>query len=407
VERRRARAPQSEYFTAFWSEPGHAGADGQVDDSVIDIKTTVTKTVTAQEAVALGVLGFGSMLLAAPSDKRVGIVLSGDAAEGAEGARITITSGAAAGRQLYCVASADGLLLGSAIGEAQTLLFDGVEPGDEIHVDNRDFLAYCSYYRHHLTSPDDVRRLSMDGHPIYPQHELVGATSLGSAVFGPMELTGAIRRPVFLIQHTHDTSGWPVGGVEYAERVVAHLGERTDAQFRFWWLDQAEHIPASSIPVRSRPAPTTRLIDYGGAHEAALDALVAWIERGVAPPDATAYTFDRLDKGLRLPATAGERRGMQPVVVLTANGSDRAEVDVGEPVHFAVTAEAPAQSGAIVELAWDFDGDGTWPAVDVLRAPRPPRLPTRSTRLAKRAPTSPRCGSSRTQPVTPPTRTRG
>jgi hypothetical protein len=98
---------------------------------------------------------------------------------------------------------------------------------------------------------------------------------------------------------------------------------------------------------------------------------------------------------------------MQPVVVLTANGSDRAEVDVGEPVHFAVTAEAPTQSGAIVELAWDFDGDGTWPAVDVLRAPRPPRLPTRSTRLAKRAPTSPRCGSSRTQPVTPPTRTRG
>ena len=36
---------------------------------------------------------------------------------------------------------------------------------------------------------------------------------------------------------------------------------------------------------------------------------------------------------------------------------------VGEPVAFAVDAVAPPGAGAIVEIAWDFDGSGTWPEV--------------------------------------------
>ena len=36
---------------------------------------------------------------------------------------------------------------------------------------------------------------------------------------------------------------------------------------------------------------------------------------------------------------------------------------VGDAVRFAVDAVAPPGAGAIVEIAWDFDGTGTWPEV--------------------------------------------
>jgi len=353
----------AEYFDAFWTEVGHAGADGALENAVLDVKATVARAVNSHEASEYPISGFGRMLLTSPPDKQVGIVLTDDTLEGVDGARITITSGAAAGRQLYCVTSADGLLVGSSMGAAQTLLFDGVEPGDEVHVDNRDFLAYCYSYRHHAGTAEEVRRLAVDGQPVYPVHDWLDMASTSSPVFGGIDITGALRRPLFLIQHTHDSSGWPSGGTGYADSVRDRAGETLDEQFRFWWLDHAEHVPASSIPARSRPVPTTRLVDFGGGHEAALDAMVAWIERGVAPPSSTTYDLDAQDKGLRLPAAGEHRLGIQPVAHATADGAARAEVRVGQVVTLAVDATAPPSAGAIVEIAWDFDGSGAWPEI--------------------------------------------
>ena len=213
---------EREYFDAFWTEPGHAGADGVLDRGVIDVKTTVDKVLTSAEAAAYPFTGFGRMFTMAPPEKKIAIVLKGDSLERIEGSRITIRSGAAAGRSLYCTTSAGGAIVGSSIGEAQTLLFDGVEPGDEVSVDNRDFLAYCYYYRHHAT-PELARRLFIDGKPIYPQHEGGSMIEFSSPVFGPIDRTGTIKHPVFVLQHTHDTSGWPVGGVATEELVRAPI----------------------------------------------------------------------------------------------------------------------------------------------------------------------------------------
>jgi hypothetical protein len=38
-------------------------------------------------------------------------------------------------------------------------------------------------------------------------------------------------------------------------------------------------------------------------------------------------------------------------------------VRVGEAVALAVDAAAPPGGGAIVDIAWDFDGSGAWPEV--------------------------------------------
>jgi hypothetical protein len=359
---------QAEYFDAFWSEPGHAGADGMVDRDVVDLKTTVSRVFRPAEAAEYPQSGFGRALLVAPPDKQIGISVREEITGPVEGARITLMSGAAAGRSLYCVISTQGLLLGSGIGEAQSRLFDGVEPGDEVHIDNRDFLAYCYHHRHHQVAQTDVRRLWIDDRPVYPQHPVVPLGSGGSPVFGPMELKGAIRRRVFVIQHTHDTSGWPEGGVSYHEKVRAELGAEVDDRFRIWWLEHAEHIPGTAIPNRFSPAPSTRLIDYAGAHEAALDAMVAWVEQQKAPPESSRYSFDPIDKALTLPPAAAHRLGIQPVATLTANGRERAEVRTGEPVLLEVAADAPPGAGDIVEVTWDFDGRGTWPEV---RRPAP------------------------------------
>ena len=314
--------------------PGHAGADGLLDADVVDTKTVVAKAVTSAEAATYALGGLSRMFLSA-SDKRVGITVADALPASVLGARITVLSGKAAGRVLYCTAATDGLLLGSSIGEAQTLLFDGVEPGDEVHLDTRDYLAFCHYSLHHVESPELARRLFMDGNPIYPLDvappEIMGSAS--SPIFGPVPLTGAVRRPLLFVMHAYDTSAWAPGGALNDEAMRAHLGDEAEARYRCYFLDQTEHIPASGVAASSLPAPTTRLNDYAGAHEFALDAAAAWVEQGVAPPPSTAYTLDLDDVCVRLPPTAAERRGFQPVVTLTANGAARAEVRVGDDGH--------------------------------------------------------------------------
>jgi hypothetical protein len=55
---------QRDYFASFWSQPVHAGADGRLDGRVLTTKTVVIRTVTAQEALGLGLSGFSGRHLA-------------------------------------------------------------------------------------------------------------------------------------------------------------------------------------------------------------------------------------------------------------------------------------------------------------------------------------------------------
>ena len=45
---------------------------------------------------------------------------------------------------------------------------------------------------------------------------------------------------------------------------------------------------------------------------------------------------------------------------MTANGSARAEVGVGDEVRFDAVAEVPPGAGYLVSIDWDFDGSGTY-----------------------------------------------
>jgi hypothetical protein len=111
----------------------------------------------------------------------------------------------------------------------------------------------------------------------------------------------------------------------------------------------------------------TRTISYIGALHQALRDLADWVERGVAPPESTNYKV--VDGQVVIPPSAGERGGIQPVVSVTANGSERAEVAPGETVTLVAKVSVPPHAGRIVAAAWDFDGKGTYPStVDLAKA---------------------------------------
>jgi purine nucleoside phosphorylase len=68
-----------------------------------------------------------------------------------------------------------------------------------------------------------------------------------------------------------------------------------------------------------------------------------------------------VDGQVQVPPTAAERKGVQPVVTLNANGGVRAEVAVGETVEFSAVIEVPPGAGTVVIAEWDFQGAGDYP----------------------------------------------
>jgi hypothetical protein len=90
----------------------------------------------------------------------------------------------------------------------------------------------------------------------------------------------------------------------------------------------------------------------------ALRELAAWVENGIVPPPTSEYRVQ--DGQVHVPSSAAERNGIQPVAVLSVNGSERAEVVVGDTVTFTAQIEVPIAPGNLVSAEWDFEGLGTY-----------------------------------------------
>jgi Tannase and feruloyl esterase len=354
------------YFEDFWTKPGYIGHDlpSAVQDDVIDVVTTVSRVITVQDLLTdptfdapeymlmktiAGIMaGQGSM------DMAYAVEVKGLPEGYTLGAGLQLKTGAAAGRQLYCIGSVGDVFACDGHGEANLMRFNGVKVGDEIHVDNRKFLAFCYFHRHHLMEDAQFDSLRLDGMPIYEQHPV----PLMSPLMG-VSYTGHFEGKLLWIHHTHDSSLWPSQGIIYRGAVLKTQGPDAMAEkFRLQWTQNAEHIPPTFLPNSTKRATSTWLVDYFPIIEQGLADLIQWVEEGVAPPNTS---FDFVDGQVLLPATAAERGGVQPVVNVTANGGLRAEVKVGEAVQFEVDAEVPPNCGTIVSVAWDFDGWGSFP----------------------------------------------
>jgi len=171
-----------------------------------------------------------------------------------------------------------------------------------------------------------------------------------------------------------DEGAFPWYSDWYRSKVKSVLGERLDDHYRLWFNENALHGKAD------KQADSIRVIAYLGSVQQALRDLAAWVEKGVAPPASTNYRV--VDTQVLVPAKASERRGIQPVVRVKANGGVRADVPVGQPVSFVGEVEVPSGVGDVVDARWDFEGSGAYPIAGLVKPAKAPIAATVETSYA-------------------------
>ncbi len=355
------------YFTDFWTVPGYLGANppasllkGRIQQ-VSKIKTGIP----GEQAIKLGLtydplpgeahgtadaawkaLGEkdGTMPVAFQLDSPLSTVqfLGGD---------LIIRSGAAAGKSLLLTQVAgDKVVLGSN----DLKVLGQIKPGDEVQVDNSNFLAAQTYHRHQVPGKDypvwDQFR-DADSKPVYPQRPLLVGPLLAKGATGTLQ-SGKFTGKMILIGSLWDTEAYPWQADWYRSKVKEALGDSLDNNFRLWYTDHANHADVV------RPGDPTHIISYLGVLQQALRDLSAWVEKGIDPPASTNYKI--VDGQVEVPASASARKGIQPVISLRVNGDERTEVSVGKPVIFTAEIEVPPHTGRVVAAEWDFEGAGTF-----------------------------------------------
>ncbi len=355
------RLADAAYFDDFWSEPGYLGHDrpAVVTPDVVRHRCQVAAVLDADAAAALEVrVGLPPGQLRSGVDASwqgggapVALQLSSDPGPVVDGADLYVHSGESAGARLAVVAVVgDVAVLGPGGDEALAAL----RAGDDVELDNRGFLAAQTYHRHQVPGPEfavwDQFR-NPDGTPTYPQRPLLLGPLFAQHASGTVQ-TGDFAGHMIVVSCLLDREAFPWQAAWYHDRVAEHLGEATDERFRLWYVDNALHgdDEPQEDPVRTVP--------YLGVLHQALRDLSAWVERGVAPAPTTAYEV--LDGQVVVPEAAADRHGVQPVVSMTANGNDRADVGVGDAVHLQATAEAALGTGPVVAVEWDLGAGGTF-----------------------------------------------
>jgi hypothetical protein len=353
------------YFTKFWTEPGYIGHDlpSAVENDLIDVVTTVSKVITVNDLMTDPTYDAPEFMMARvmatimggdTPDKVFAIEIAGLPDGYRLGAGVQLVSGEAKGRQLYTMVNLGDIFLCDGQGDANLKRFDGVKVGDEVHVDNRKFLAFCYFHRHHVMDDPQFDGLKLHGVPIYPQHPVPFMSPLMGVPY-----TGHYEGKLLWVHHTHDSSLWPSQGVVYEAAVRQAQGAAaTGEKFRLQWTQNAEHIMPSMLPSSPTRSTASWLIDYTPIIEQGLVDLIQWVEEGTAPPNTN---YEYAHGQVSLPDAAATRGGIQPVVALTVNGGPRADVKVGEAVDLEAVAEVPPGTGTIVAVEWDLDGQGGFP----------------------------------------------
>jgi len=355
------------YFEDFWTVPGYLGYDppASLVDARVQHETTVSAVIYAEEAQALGL----PMPMAMPRGTTTELPVALRVAEAPPGnvlgAKVELRSGVAAGHAMYLVGLEDDVVI-VGMGEAHFEELGGIEPGDEVVIDNSVYLAFQTMHRHQF-HPDFApwQQFTQGGHPIYPQRQNVLGARMARQGSGANQ-TGRFAGKMIMVQTLMDEAAYPWQALWYRGKVEAHLGDRLDDQYRLWFVEHAMHTGADPLPGMTMPDTTparkTRMVSYLGVLQQALRDVAAWVEHGIAPPASTECTY--VDGQVVVPATAAERRGPQAVVHATADGAERADVSVGDTVRFEALIELPLGAGSVVAVEWDFDGTAEYPVAE-------------------------------------------
>jgi hypothetical protein len=275
---------------------------------------------------------------------------------------LVVLSGAAAGKSVP-IAVINAKALGFALS-ADHRVINSLQPGDRVRIDNSWALALQTYQRHQVPTPDLYgwnQYRDSAGKPIHPQRErLLGPiAAAGAAGCVP---NGRIHGKMLVLQTLMDIDALPWQADWYQLRVKRALGPRFDDNFALWYIDHAQHDTPRGTAAHAHT------VSFEGALQQALHDLSTWVEKSVKPSNTQ---YEVIGSQVTVPASATQRKGVQPVVELQANGGVRADVAVNQPVTFTGTIEVPPNAGKVVAAEWDFEGVGNYPLAARLDTPQP------------------------------------
>lgn len=353
------------YFTDFWTKPGYLGFNPpeSLKKARLQFVTTITAPLDEDQATAKGLADLripGTARGTAEDAWRVAVndgskrvvafELAGTPPEvGFLGGDLVVLSGEAKGKTV-AIRLLKGNLVTLGVTDLKTVA--KIRPGDEVRVDNSNFLAAQTFHRHQV--PDARYKVydqfrGPDGKPLYPQRRMLLGPLFAQGAAGTVP-TGHFNGKIITIDSLLDREAVPWQADWYRQRFDENYGKDAVNRYRIYYSDNALHGAQQYVE-----APT-RVVNYNAMLEQALRDLAAWVEKGIAPPPSTSY---RVEGGqVIVPPTAEARRGIQPVVTLKANGSAKAVVKAGQPVRFTGTVSAPPGTGMAVGAEWDFDGSG-------------------------------------------------
>lgn len=353
------KSADSEYFTEFWTVPGYMGADPDSSAAKDRLQfSAIVKSVRLPNAAGER----------SPEDGLNGVddawkkqLIEGNGAyievealpAGNDlylrGVDMTFQAGAAAGKVLRLgkmIRDPEGeggcLTIGAiyGMGDLNTTL-SAVEPGDKLLLDNSDYIAIQSYYRHQV--PADLSFHAWDqfrdenGKPVLPQRNNVmgyGFTGVG----GPQD--GQIQCKVINIQALMDADTCPWCSDWYRKKIAEVNG--SDHDHRNYYMERCMH---GDVDARAN----YMVVNYMGALRQALIDLALWVEKDVEPLPRSGYTLGE-DGQIHLTGDIDHRGGMQAEVTLTANGEKLAHVKPGETVTLEINARVPHDAGSITEI---------------------------------------------------------
>lgn len=356
------------YFTEdFWNKPGYLGANPPASLLKDRLQQTskIKTGISVDEAVAAGLTepmsaqerGTADAAWKSMGGKEGTLPVAFELADRLPdinflGGDLVIKSGVAAGKTLQLTKIAGNKIV---LGPADPSVLIQLKPGDDVEVNNSNFLAVQTYHRHQVPSKEyhvwDQFR-DAEGKPIYPQRLMLLGPLFTRAASGVIP-SGKFKGKMIVLSSLWDREAFPWQADWYRSKVKAQLGDSTDAHFRLWYTDHALHGDLA------RNEDNLHTVSYLGVLHQALRDLSAWVEKGIAPPATTAYKIE--DGQVIVPTTAAERKGIQPVVTVKANGGQRADVQVGRPVTFTAEIEIPPHTGKVIAAEWDFEGAGTFP----------------------------------------------
>lgn len=349
------------YFQTFWTTPGYLGHDHPelFEGERMQFDSSVAELITAADAARLGL---NANLMNEEDRGAVDTAFLAGTEEGdrvvgfrlAEtppnqyflGGELLVNSGAMARQRMMASRIVGDVVM---LGITDPRQVAQVAVGDAVHIDNSNFLAMETYHRHQ-TPPEGFpvwdQFRDANGAPIYPQRPFLVGPLFVRSTAGTL-LTGKFEGKIILAASLWDREAMPWQADWYLQRAVANSGPNSA---RLYFTEHALHGDS-----RDNEDPS-RVVSYNGPLQQALRDVAAWAEEGVEPPVSTRY---RIEGGqVSVPKSANERLGIQPTVNLTIGGEKRTEVRVGDAVTLVGTVAVPPRGGAIVELAWDFTGNG-------------------------------------------------